>query len=284
MSKKPEEQGKAFEDLWGKIFRGEHGKTEKNDNQTIFRLGVPSMLSLFQANRVAGINAEQWMKFLDFYFEYREVTSITAELIECLNYCDLSQRKTFLHILKKFVALEVTGNMNHHKAYQTFLNHYLTELSDLGYINTGEVVRIRQMDKKVLDAEEIKESVIDKLKKKMLRLRNQIPLAAIQGEIDLILSFLDKNIELMSNKEKLEIPKGGFKSEIHTKLMHQNLVDKIQNMELGDEEFSQEMVKRYEAGELSSYEIGILFERRNKGKQKRDCSDQSPNMSTADRI
>lgn len=120
LSKKTEEQEKAFEDLWGKIFRGEHWKTEKSDNHTIFKIGVPSMISLFQANRVAGINAEQWIKFLDFYFEYKKVTSITAELIECLNYCDLSQRKTFLYILKRFTALKVAGNMNHHSAYRTF--------------------------------------------------------------------------------------------------------------------------------------------------------------------
>jgi len=54
---------------------------------------------------------------------------------------------------------------------------------------------------------------IDKLKKKMLRLRKQIPLAAIRDEIDLILCFLDKNIELMEKEEKLKVPKGSFKSE-----------------------------------------------------------------------
>lgn len=270
LSQKPEEQEKAFEDLWGKIFRGEHWETEKNDNGTIFKVGIPSMISLFQANRVAGINAEQWTKFLDFYFKYNEVTSITAELIECLNYCDLSQRKTFLYILKKFVALEVTGNMNHHRAYRTFLNHYLTELSGLGYIDTGEVVLIRQRKTEVLDVDEIKDDVINKLKKKILRLRKQIPLAAIQEEIDLILSFLDKNIELMEKEEKLKVPKGGFKSEIHTRLPHQELVDEIQNRNFDDEEFSKEMEKYHETGELNLHEIGILFERRNAGIGKQD--------------
>ena len=270
LSKKTEEQEKAFEDLWGKIFRGEHWKTEKSDNHTIFKVGVPSMISLFQANRVAGINAEQWIKFLNFYFEYKKVTSITAELIECLNYCDLSQRKTFLYILKRFTALKVAGNMNHHSAYRTFLDHYLTELSGLGYIDTGEVVLIRQMKAEVLDVNEIKDDVIDKLKKKMLRLRKQIPLAAIHDEIDLILSFLDKNIELIDKKEKLKIPEGGFKSEIHSKLPHQELVDEIQNRELDDEEFSKEMEKYHETGELNLHEIGILFERRNAGIGKQD--------------
>lgn len=270
LSKKTEEQERAFEDLWGKIFRGEHWETEKNDNRTIFKVGVPSMISLFQANRVAGINAKQWIKFLDFYFEYKKVTSITAELIKCLNYCDLSQRKTFLYILKKFTVLKVAGNMNHHGAYRTFLEHYLTELSGLGYIDTEEVVLIRQMKTEVLDVNEIKDDVIDKLKKKMLRLRKQIPLAAIRDEIDLILRFLDKNIELMEKEEKLKVPKGSFKSEIHTRLPHQELVDEIQNREFGDEEFSQEIEKYYETGELNLHEIGILFERRNARTKKRD--------------
>lgn len=270
LSKKPEEQEKAFEDLWGKIFRGEHWETEKNDNGTIFKVGIPSMISLFQANRVAGINAEQWTRFLDFYFKYNEVTSITAELIECLNYCDLSQRKTFLYILKKFVALEITGNMNHHRAYRTFLNHYLTALSGLGYIDTEEVVRIRQMKEEVLDVDEIKDSVIFKLKKKMLRLRKQIPVVGIRDEIDLLLSFLDKNVELMDKKEKLKILEGGFKSEIHSKLPHQELVDEIQNRELDDEGFSKEMEKYHETEKLNLHEIGILFERRNTGTMKRD--------------
>ena len=263
LSQKPEEQEKAFEDLWEKLFRGEHWGTEKNDNHTIFKIGVPSMISLFQANRVAGINAEQWIKFLDFYFEYKKVASITAELIECLNYCDLSQRKTFLYVLKKFVSLKVTGNMNHHGAYRIFLDHYLTELSGLGYIDTEEVMLIRQRKTEILDVDEIKDDVIDKLKKKILCLRKKIPLAAIQEEIDLILSFLDKNIELMDKEEKLKVPKGGFKSEIHTRLPHQELVDEIQNRNFDDEEFSQEIEKYYETGKLNLHEIGILCERRN---------------------
>ena len=129
---------------------------------------------------------------------------------------------------------------------------------------------IRQMKAEVLDVNEIKDDVIDKLKKKMLRLRKQIPLAAIHDEIDLILSFLDKNIELIDKKEKLKIPEGGFKSEIHSKLPHQELVDEIQNRELDDEEFSKEMEKYHETGELNLHEIGNLFERRNAGIGKQD--------------
>ena len=129
---------------------------------------------------------------------------------------------------------------------------------------------IRQMKTEVLDANEIKDDVIDKLKKKMLRLRKQIPLAAIRDEIDLILCFLDKNIELMEKEEKLKVPKGSFKSEIHTRLPHQELLDEIQNREFGDEEFSQKIEKYYETGELNLHEVGILFERRNAGIGKQD--------------
>ena len=117
---------------------------EKRDNSSIFRLGISTVVSLFQANYVIGRTASQWINLIDFYFLYnKNLDSITPELIECLCYCDLSDRNSYLYIINKFNNLKITKNLNSHKSYKRFLLEYLSPLSQLGFCDTHDIWDLR---------------------------------------------------------------------------------------------------------------------------------------------
>lgn len=265
LSKSTDEQKKAFEKLCDDLFNGNIGEDEKGDNTTIFRLGIPYMVSLFQACRVAGITGEQWITFLEFCFNYRETSYISPELIECLNYCELKERRVYLYIVKKFNQLEIKGNLNTHKSYRIFLDMFLSAFTNLGYIDTQELWNIRNNDKtNVLDMLNVKVKVLEPLRKKLVELKKKIPIEQIDDEIDLLLCFIKKNEELMEAKKELEKPRIRVETKMESRLPNQKEFDRLDALELADEDFRKEVLKAYTDGAVTAYEVGILFERRRK--------------------
>ena len=263
LSKNQEDQKSAFEKFWKKIFEKDYKETEKNDNRTIFRLGIPSMVSLFQANCVVTIDTEQWKKFLDFYFQYNKINSIVPEVIECLNYCKLSDHKVYLHVLKKFVSLDVERNVNHHKSYRTFLDLYLTALSGFGYVNTGEVSIIRYWDEnKKLEVDTIEKKVFCSLKENLQKLEEKIPieLRKIKDDIKLTIKFIEKNEELMNADMKFGLPRATIKSKFE--ISEQKEVDDFVKKGVSDVRFYNDVLEKYETGELAAYQVPELWRKR----------------------
>lgn len=258
LSKPLKQQEQAFEKLWDDIFYGRCRESEKGDNETIFLLGVPSMLSLFQANRVAGITGEQWIMLIRFYLRYKKVESITPELIECLNYCALGDRKTYLDILREFNQLKVEGNMNSHKAYQTFLDEYLSAFSVLGYVDTHEVRAIRNMVEEEIDAAYVQGAVFEPLKRDLEELKRGIPITAIGEEIDVLLGFLAKNMELVQFDRQLEKPEMKVKTEMRSVLRNQHSIDQLNALKVDDNEFNKRVWEMYEKKEITAYEVAKL--------------------------
>ncbi|MDY3918466.1 MAG: hypothetical protein SOZ59_05610 [Candidatus Limivivens sp.] len=261
LSKPQEQQKDAYEKLCKDIFHGRCSEKEKGDNKTIFRVAVPGMISLFQANRVAGITGEQWIVFLKFYFQYQKIAEITPELIECLNYCEWKERKTYLYILHAFNRLEIRGNLNAHRSYRTFLDEYLTAFSSLGYVNTEEVWSIRNLDGgEELDPERVRKSVLEPLRKKLAVLKKKIPIEPIKKEIELLLDFLEQNEKLMKAGRKLPIPETNFQSRMESRLPNQQEADRLREVE--EEAFPKEAQEAYDKGAITAYEIGWVIDQR----------------------
>lgn len=258
LNRPPEQQGQAFQKFCGDLFHGRWEESEKGDHHTIFRIGVPGMISLFQASRAAGITGEQWLALLRFYLQYRAVTSITPELIECLNYCTLKDKRAYLEILREFNRLNVQGNMNSHKAYRTFLNEYLSAFSGLGYVETRELWEMRGEEKTELKAEDIQAAVFEPLKRKLEDLKGKIPIEAITEEIDVLLGFLKKNAELMHAESQMERPKPQVKTEMRSVLPNQRSVDQLNALDVDDDTFETEVLDRYKNGEITAYEVARL--------------------------
>ena len=250
---------KNFENLWSNLFDRKYKDMEKRDNNTIFRMGIPSMISLFQANYVIGRTGSQWINLIDFYFLYnKNLDTITPELIECLCYCELSDRNSYLYIINKFNNLKITKNLNSHKSYKRFLLEYLSMFSTLGFCDTHDIWDLRDKSKEYIDTKTIEKFVFSPLKKKLKKLLSNVKLKIVQKDIEIIIKFLDKNIELINTNDNFEKPDIHFESKVTVRSFNQEMVDKLNSLTLNDEEFEKEVIKKYQNQELVPYEVAEL--------------------------
>ena len=247
---------KNFENLWSNLFDRKYKDMEKRDNNTIFRMGIPSMISLFQANYVIGRSSSQWINLIDFYFLYnKNLDTITPELIECLCYCELYDRNSYLYIINKFNNLKITKNLNSHKSYKRFLLEYLSMFSTLGFCDTHDIWDLRDKSKEYIDTKTIEKFVFSPLKKTLKKLLSNVKLKIVQKDIEIIIKFLDKNIKLINTPD--EFTKPALFSNVNWRIRstNQELVDKLNSSTLNDEEFEKEVIKKYQNQELVPYEV-----------------------------
>lgn len=250
---------KNFNKLWGDLYNRKYKDMEKRDNYSIFRLGISSMISLFQANYVIGRTGSQWINLIDFYFLYnKNLDMITPELIECLYYCELSDRNSYLYIINKFNNLKITKNLNSHKSYKRFLLEYLSMFSTLGFCDTYDIWDLREQSKEYIDVKTIEKNVFLPLRKKLEDLHKNIPMKIIQNDIEILIKFLDKNIELVNTSDNFEKPDIHFDSKVTVRSCNQEIVDKLNSSTLNDEEFEKEVIKKYQNQELVPYEVAEL--------------------------
>lgn len=248
-----------FNKLYNNLYNGKYKDTEKRDNYSIFRLGISRMVSLFQANYIIGRTGSQWINLIDFYFLYnKNLDTITPELIECLCYCDLSDRNSYLYIINKFNNLKITKNLNSHKSYKRFLLEYLSMFSTLGFCDTHDIWDLRDKSKEYIDTKTIEKFVFSPLKKKLKKLLSNVKLKIVQKDIEIIIKFLDKNIELINTNDNFEKPDIHFESKVTVRSFNQEMVDKLNSSTLNDKEFEKEVIKKYQNQELVPYEVAEL--------------------------
>lgn len=250
---------KNFNKLWGDLYNRKYKDMEKRDNYSIFRLGISSMVSLFQANYVIGRTGSQWINLIDFYFLYnKNLDMITPELIECLYYCELSDRNSYLYIINKFNNLKITKNLNSHKSYKRFLLEYLSMFSTLGFCDTYDIWDLREQSKEYIDVKTIEKNVFLPLKKKLENLFSNVQIKIVQKDIEIIIRFLDKNIEIINTPDEFSKPALFSNANWSMRSTNQKMVDKLNSSTLNDEEFEKEVVKKYQNQELAPYEVAEL--------------------------
>jgi hypothetical protein len=240
-----------------------HGKHEKKDNGTIFKIGIPSFVSLFQAFRVSNVIDKNWIKLVSFYFEYTKKNVIDIELIQILNYCNLGSREIYIYILKRFNTLEVVGNMNLEKCYKHFLKKFIGELSSLGYVNTPDLWQLDLPDKVPLEESDVK-SAIKNIRKDLCNMRERIEINEIRKEIDIILSFLDKNIEIIVKSEMtLKDKEPRIHSEVSSKFTNQDEYNRVAELQqtMGKEQFMMQLEISYKNKNITAYEINNLLKK-----------------------
>ncbi|WP_454953534.1 P-loop NTPase fold protein [Fusobacterium hwasookii] len=248
-----------FNKLYNNLYNGKYKDTEKRDNYSIFRLGISRMVSLFQANYIIGRTGSQWINLIDFYFLYnKNLDTITPELIECLCYCELSDRNSYLYIINKFNNLKITKNLNSHKSYKRFLLEYLSMLSTLGFCDTHDIWDLRDKSKEYIDTKTIEKFVFSPLKKKLKKLLSNVKLKIVQKDIEIIIKFLDKNIEIINTPDEFTKPALFSNVNWRIKSTNQEMVDKLNSSTLNDKEFEKEVIKKYQNQELVPYEVAEL--------------------------
>ena len=148
--------------------------------------------------------------------------------------------------------------MNSHKAYQTFLDEYLSAFSVLGYVDTHEVWAIRNMVEEEIDAAYVQGAVFEPLKRDLEELKRGIPITAIGEEIDVLLGFLAKNMELVQFDRQLEKPEMKVKTEMRSVLRNQHSIDQLNALKVDDNEFNKRVWEMYEKKEITAYEVAKL--------------------------
>ena len=250
-----ENSKKGYKEFKSKLHNGDF---KKKDNKTIFLGAIDEFLFLFQSFRIAKVSEQDWLEFLKFYMSYKKVEDINIEYIENINYCDLNYKEVYFYILDSFCQLSICGNMNKQKCYKKFLRNYLGQLSILGFISTEELWLLD--DKGDIDAERIKINVMDSLKKKLNKLKGEIFIDVVKEEIDIIIRFIDKNIEIIQNDNELNQSEPTVKTEIKTQWANHVEMDRLKNIyENEDFETYEKAVKNsYKDGNITAVEIGEL--------------------------
>ena len=251
-----------FNNFTENLFNRKYKGMEKRDNNTIFRMGIPIMVSLFQANYVTGRTALEWKNLIDFYFLYndysKDLDTITPRLIECLCYCELSDRSFYLYVINKFNNLKVTKNLNSHKSYKRFLLEYLSMFSTLGFCDTYDIWDLREQSKEYINVKTIEKNVFLPLKKKLENLFSNVQIKIVQKDIEIIIRFLDKNIEIINTPDEFSKPALFSNANWSMRSTNQEMVDKLNSSTLNDEEFEKEVIKKYQNQELVPYEVAEL--------------------------
>ena len=250
---------KNFNKLWGDLYNRKYKDMEKRDNYSIFRLGISSMVSLFQANYVIGRTGSQWIKLIDFYFLYnKNLDMITPELIECLYYCELSDRNSYLYIINKFNNLKITKNLNLHKSYKKFLLEYLSMFSTLGFCDTYDTWDLREQSKEYIDVKTIEKNVFLPLKKKLENLFSNVQIKIVQKDIEILIKFLDKNIELVNTPNEFNKPALFSNANWSMRSTNQEMVDKLNQSKLNEKDFVKEVIEKYINQEITASEVSDL--------------------------
>ena len=251
-----------FNNFTENLFNRKYKGMEKRDNNTIFRMGIPIMVSLFQANYVTGRTALEWKNLIDFYFLYndysKDLDTITPRLIECLCYCELSDRSFYLYVINKFNNLKITKNLNSHKSYKRFLLEYLSMFSTLGFCDTHDIWDLRDKSKEYIDTKTIEKFVFSPLKKKLKKLLSNVKLKIVQKDIEIIIKFLDKNIELINTNDNFEKPDIHFESKVTVRSFNQEIVDKLNQSKLNEKDFEKEVIEKYINQEITPSEVSNL--------------------------
>lgn len=256
MEKVLDKQGTEREDAYRKFLHSSHYEDfEKTDNGTVFRFGVSFFFPLFQGFRIYERKADYWIKLIDFCFAKEKFTYITPEVIHILNYCDISQRKVFLHILKKFNSLEIKGNLNDTECYPKFIKSYFGAFGSLRYINTQAISLYR------FDNANLKQDVnclVSKFTSELEDLKSSAPIEEIKEEVSLMIEFMAKNKELIQSEETLKEYASNIKMtttskdslEDTFKELNEKQLSKTDMMNYLSENYKNEMFSAYDAARI----------------------------------
>lgn len=260
INKTEDKRDEGYSEFCKKLY---HGEFEKKDNKTIFRLGLSKFLFLFQAYRVAKVSSKDWMDFIEFYMKCKKAkdNDIDIEYIENINYCNLDYKEVYLYVLKSFCELSICGNMNKQECYKKFLRNYLGQLSILGFINT-EVLWLldENNDIDTIGVDRIKRDVLECLKGRLNKLKENIFIDEAKEDIDIIIRFIDKNINIIENDTELKHSEPTVKTETKIQWKNQVEIDRLNKIyeEVDFKVYKKEVENSYKEEKILAGEIGEL--------------------------
>lgn len=249
----------GFNNFMNKMYIQEY----KNETGNIvsFYIGIPGFHTLFQSMSIAADKESDWLKFLYFYFTYlthKKVDTVNLELIRCLKYCNLRSKNIYFLVINKFNDLKVIDNMNGYDSYWQFLLKYLTALSSFGYINTHNVRSAFEVKDNNHNVDILKEILFQPMLQELKLLKDEMPIEEPKEEIDTIIKFINKNIQIISQnitfKEKSPI---NISTQVYSGKKNIE-IERLNSLKYNDEELLKEIAKSYKNGKISAKDITYL--------------------------
>ena len=245
-----------FNNFMNKMYKQEY--KDETGNIVSFYRGILEFHTLFQAMSIATSKESDWLKFLSFYFTYKKLDTVNLELIRCLKYCNLRSKNIYFFVINKFNDLKVINNMNVHDSYWQFLLKYLTALSSFGYINTHNVRSALELKDNNHNIDILKEILFQPMLQELKLLKERIPIEEPKKEIDVIIKFINKNIEIISKDTAL---KGESPIKISTQVYSgkNNIeIERLNGLNCTETELLKEIEESYQNGKISANDITHL--------------------------
>lgn len=245
----------GFNNFMDKMYNEKY--KDETGNIVSFYMGIPGFHTLFQAVSIASGKESDWLKFLSFYFTYKKLDTVNLELIRCLRYCNLRTKNIYFFVINKFNDLKVISNMNGYNSYWQFLLKYLTALSTFGFIDMHDV-RGMLDEKDNHDVHFLKEYLFPHMLEKLKQLKEKMPIETPKGEIDSIITFINKNIEIISKdtafKEELPIK---ISTQVYSKSNNIE-IERLNGLNCTEVELLKEIEESYQNGQISANDITHL--------------------------
>lgn len=246
----------GFNNFMNKMYNEKY--KDETGNIVSFYMGIPGFHTLFQAMSIATSKESDWLKFLSFYFTYKKVDTVNLELIRCLKYCNLRSKNVYFFVINKFNDLKVISNMNGHDSYWQFLLKYLTALSSFGYINTHNVRSALELKDNNHDVDILKEILFRPMLQELKLLKERIPIEEPKKEIDVIIKFINKNIEIISKDTALK-EESPIKISTQVYSGKNNIeIERLNGLNCTEMELLKEIEESYQNGKISANDITHL--------------------------
>lgn len=256
-----EEWMQRFNEMKGKLHRGEPLNENKNDNKTIFKMGDCTIVRLAKTlknvEKISQIKRtrEEWMKFLEFIFQYYDKPYIDTDLVQCLTHCTNLYRSCYIYTLEQFNRLEISYNFNDKAYYAKFLKQYLRQLSRLGFCDT-EIVTL--LDENKIDPSTCND-VFDVLEKDLSGYTS-VDLPDLQRDLTIVRDFIEKNRQLIANETSA--PRSDHNVNItFSSAPPPNEEEALGDIEL-DEDFQKQLEQYYKDGKLKPYQVKRVWDKR----------------------
>lgn len=103
------------------------------ENESVQRIGLSPMLSLVKAFAIIVENVEDWISFVDLYFDCLEKKEISLAVVEEVKYLLNYQRSVFVRVAERFSQLRVVFNFNHYESMRNLVVECFDHFYKLGY-------------------------------------------------------------------------------------------------------------------------------------------------------
>lgn len=267
-------------DAWDKFLSDAYHSRIYKNNVTRNRIGVDSYLPLFQGFHVTNAAPEQWIKLLDFYFRLNSenANNISVEMIQNLNYVDMTDCRVYMTVLKRFTQCGIIGNLNSEPCMYRFLKQVLRLSFSLGYTKASLFHDVWYMIDEPQDTDSLPskqyEAAVMTLAEKLDTMKHRLEqdkladpaLSWFNSDINVIIGFIGKCEELIAKEKAIQMRTLRINTKESSRSRHQELCDTFQQkLQSGSDtdmaEWFKQVRSAYESGKLDPLEIRELVKR-----------------------